>query len=73
MKYKFTATFTEYPDYIDVTFHDFPGLISFGDNEDDAMDMAEDALGGYLAALVQLGWDIPADSGIGNRTVTVTI
>lgn len=73
MKYNFTATFTIYPDYVDVTFHDLPGLITFGDNEDDAMDMAEDALGGYLAALVQLGKEIPEDSGIGNREVTVTI
>ena len=73
MQYKFTATFTNCQDYIDVAFHDLHGLITFGMDEEEAVYMAEDALGGYLAALVQLGWDIPADSGIGNRAVTVTI
>ena len=73
MQYKFTATFTNYPDYIDVTFHDLPGLITFGMDEEEAVYMAEDALDGYLAALIELGKEIPADSGIGNRAVTVTI
>ena len=73
MQYKFTATFTNCQDYIDVTFHDLPGLITFGENEEYAMEMSEDALGAYLATLIQLGREIPSDSGIGNRAVTVTI
>jgi predicted RNase H-like HicB family nuclease len=73
MQYKFTATFEQHIDYIDISFHDFEGLITYGETEEESMYMAEDALGAYLSALIELGKEIPTDSGIGNRSITVTI
>lgn len=43
-KYVFPAVFDYADDGITVTFPDLPGCITYGDNEEDALSMAKDAL-----------------------------
>lgn len=44
----YPAIFYKDGKYIGVRFPDLPGCITFGDDEQNAMDMAKEALGGYL-------------------------
>lgn len=50
-----------YPDgkYIGVKFPDIPGCLTFGNDSDDALAMAREALGGYLLSLDDAGEGIP--------------
>lgn len=43
-----------------VRFPDFPGCNTFGENYEDALDSARDALGGHLLCMEEDGEDIPA-------------
>lgn len=51
MKYMYYAVFTQEKDYIDITFPDLKGCITFGDNLEEALYMSKDALEGYLLVL----------------------
>ncbi|WP_439196618.1 type II toxin-antitoxin system HicB family antitoxin [Bacillus amyloliquefaciens] len=64
-KYLFPAIFDAGEDGSDgytITFPDLPGCISEGENVDDAMSMAKDALEGFLYGMEEDGEDIPSPS-----------
>jgi len=46
-----------------VTVPSLPGCITYGDNVNHAIDMAKEAIEGYLEVLKELGEEIPDDSG----------
>lgn len=48
------------PDGYLVTCSELPGLVTQGDTMDEAMAMANDAIGGYVASLAKHGEPIPA-------------
>lgn len=51
MKYSFPAIFkkdAQNPDYINVTFPDLIGVVTFGEGKEDAMYMAKDLLSAML-------------------------
>ena len=59
-KYIYPAIFTYEEGYeIAVTFPDLPGCATSGASEQDALDMAKDALSGHLWCLDKDGDDIP--------------
>ena len=62
MKYMYYAIFTQEKDYIDITFPDLGGCISFGDNLEEALYMSKDALEGHLLTLEDLKMSIPKPS-----------
>lgn len=62
MKYMYYAVFTQEKDYIDITFPDLGGCISFGDNLEEALYMSKDALEGHLLILENLKMSIPKPS-----------
>ncbi|WP_182188170.1 type II toxin-antitoxin system HicB family antitoxin [Pectinatus frisingensis] len=65
MKNIFPAIFRVDEDNIyTVEFPDLKGCVSDGENLQDAMDMAAEALSGYLASLLDRGIDIPEPSDI---------
>jgi len=45
-----------------VTVPSLPGCVTYGDNVNHAIDMAKEAIEGYLEVLKELGEDIPDDS-----------
>lgn len=55
----FPAIFYKDGDYIGVRFPDLPGCHTFGDDLDDALCMARDALGGHLLSLDDAGDPLP--------------
>lgn len=57
--YIFPAIFTYADDGISVEFPDLPGCLTCGDTEEEAFQMAQDALQGYLAILEEDGEVIP--------------
>lgn len=62
-KYLFPAIFDAGENGSDgytITFPDLPGCISEGENVDDAMIMAKDALEGFLYGMEEDGEDIPS-------------
>ena len=61
-KYSFTMLFepAEEGGYV-VTCPALPGLVTEGDTMEEARQMAEDALRGYLESLLEDGLSIPAD------------
>ena len=62
-KYLYPAVFTYEEDYeIAVTFPDLPGCATSGANEQEALEMAKDALGGHLWCLEKDGDKIPAST-----------
>jgi len=62
-KYVYPVIFTYEAGYeIAVTFPDLPGCASSGADENEAYEMAKDALGGYLWCLEKDGDDIPKPS-----------
>lgn len=63
MKCNYYAVFTNEKDYIDITFPDFKGCITFGKNLEDALKMSADALEGHLIALKEEKMNIPKASG----------
>ena len=62
MKYMYYAVFTQEKDYIDITFPDLEGCITFGDNLEEALYMSKDALEGYLLVLEDEKMSIPKPS-----------
>lgn len=62
MKYRYYSVFTQEKDYIDVTFPDLKGCITFGDNLEQALYMSKDALEVYLLVLEDEKMDIPKPS-----------
>ena len=62
MKYMYYAVFTQEKDYIDITFPDLKGCITFGDNLEEALYMSKDALEGYLLVLEDEKMSIPNPS-----------
>jgi len=51
---------------VDVTFPDFPGCVSQGDNVDDAMMMAQEALLFHVEGILEDGETLPDPSAIQN-------
>lgn len=47
-----------------VSFPDFPGCITAGSTLQEASEMAREALGGHIAAMVEEGLPIPEPSGL---------
>ena len=62
MKYRYYSVFTQEKDYIDITFPDLKGCITFGDNLEEALYMSKDALEGYLLVLEDEKMSIPKPS-----------
>ncbi|WP_445430042.1 type II toxin-antitoxin system HicB family antitoxin [Bacillus atrophaeus] len=74
-KYLFPAIFDAGEDGRDgytITFPDLPGCISEGDNVEDAMSMAKDALEGFLYGMEEDGEDIPSPSAPNDIKVPAT-
>lgn len=63
-RYIFPAVFDYADDGISVSFPDFPGCYSEGDDNSEAIDMAQDALAGRLYILEQNCETIPEPSDI---------
>ena len=62
MEYRYYSVFTQEKDYIDITFPDLKGCITFGDNLEQALHMSKEALEGYLLALEDEKMSIPKPS-----------
>lgn len=60
--YIYPAVFSYDEDGITIEFPDLPGCVSCGDNEEDALYMAKDALRNWLLAAEDLGLNIPEAS-----------
>jgi len=59
-RYAYPAFFCyDLPGQVGVVFPDLPGCVSQGDNDEDALRMAKEALGGHLACMEEDGYDIP--------------
>ncbi|MEW6622652.1 MAG: type II toxin-antitoxin system HicB family antitoxin [Bacillota bacterium] len=58
-KYIYPAIFEYDEDGINITFPDLPGCITCGDNDEEALYMAKDALGGFLYAMEEENDFIP--------------
>ena len=63
-KYIYPATFSFDDDGISVEFPDLPGCLTCGNNEDEAIRMAKDALGLHLYGMERDSDVIPAPSSI---------
>ncbi|MDR3075808.1 MAG: type II toxin-antitoxin system HicB family antitoxin [Synergistaceae bacterium] len=57
--YIFPAVFYNDEGAISVEFPDLPGCLTFGDDMNDAVSMAKDALGGYLLTMQDIHGTIP--------------
>lgn len=62
MKYHFYAVLQQEANNYNVYFPDFPGAITFGNDIEDAVFMAQDAIGGHLLVMEDDGEDIPEPS-----------
>lgn len=62
MKYRYYSVFTQEKDYIDITFPDLKGCVTFGDNLEQALHMSKEALEGYLLVLEDEKMSIPKPS-----------
>lgn len=62
MKYRYYSVFTQEKDYIDITFPDLKGCVTFGDNLEQALHMNNEALEGYLLVLEDEKMSIPKPS-----------
>ncbi|REI16760.1 type II toxin-antitoxin system HicB family antitoxin [Staphylococcus felis] len=62
MKYHFYAVLQQEGNDYNVYFPDLPGAITFGNDIEDAVFMAQDALEGHLLVMEDDGDDIPAPS-----------
>jgi antitoxin HicB len=74
-QYQYTAVFepAEEGGYI-VTVPALPGLVTEGDNLEEARAMVKDAIRGYLESLIKHGEEIPLDAGAATlERVAVTI
>ena len=59
MKYRYYSVFTQEKDYIDITFPDLKGYITFSDNLEQVLHMSKEALEGYLLVLEDEKMSIP--------------
>jgi len=48
-----------------------PGCVTFGKTIDEALDMARDAIEGYVQTLIAHGEEVPTDEDIIDRTVEI--
>ncbi|BBL16702.1 TPA: type II toxin-antitoxin system HicB family antitoxin [Staphylococcus aureus] len=62
MKYHFYAVLQQEGDDYNVYFPDLPGAITYGNNLEDAVFMAQDVLEGHLLVMEDDGDDIPKPS-----------
>lgn len=62
MEYRYYSVFTQEKDYIDITFPDLKGCITFGDNLEQALYMSKEALESYLLVLEDEKMSIPKPS-----------
>ena len=60
----YVAVFTNTKDGIHITFPDLPGCVSFGSDENDALQQAKDALQLHLCGMEEDNEFIPPSSGI---------
>lgn len=51
MRYHFYAILEKEDNYYNVSFPDLPGVLTFGEGIEEAVEMASDALGGHLLVL----------------------
>lgn len=51
MKYHFYAMLEKEDNYYNVTFPDLPGAVTYGNNMNEAVEMATDVLGGHLLVM----------------------
>ncbi len=63
-KYVYPAIFSYDDDGISVSFPDLPGCLTCGDNDEEAMYMAKDALGGYMCILEDDRSEIPEPTAL---------
>ena len=62
--YRYIAVFAYYEEGISITFPDLPGCVSFGENEEDAMKHAKEALMLHIWGIEQDHDEIPAPSSL---------
>ena len=62
--YRYIAVFAYYEDGISVTFPDLPGCVSHGENEEEAIKCAKEALALHMWGMEQDGDPIPDPSGL---------
>lgn len=62
--YRYIAVFSYGKDGISITFPDLPGCISFGDDEDEAVKMAQEALTLHMWGMEEDGDEIPQPSSM---------
>ncbi|MED4619163.1 type II toxin-antitoxin system HicB family antitoxin [Priestia megaterium] len=62
--YSFYAVFEPDEGGYSVSFPDLEGCLTCGDDMEEALEMAQDALGGYLLVCEDLGKDIPESSSV---------
>lgn len=67
--YVYPAIFNYADDGISISFPDLPGCFSCGWNDEDALRMAKDALGGHLLCMEEDGDEIPAPTPLPNIQV----
>lgn len=65
----YPAVFSFADDGITITFPDLPGCISCADNQEEAVYMAKDALGCWIAGNEELGNTIPAPSNVSDLRI----
>lgn len=63
-RYIYPAIFNYAEDGINISFPDIPGCVSCAYSQDEAVDMARDALAGYLALSERDGEPIPAATAL---------
>ncbi|MCM3639717.1 type II toxin-antitoxin system HicB family antitoxin [Priestia aryabhattai] len=62
--YSFYAVFEPDEGGYSVSFPDLEGCLTCGDDMDESLEMAQDALGGYLLVCEDLGKEIPESSSV---------
>jgi predicted RNase H-like HicB family nuclease len=67
-RYVYPAIFSYDADGVAVSFPDLPGCLTCGNNQDEAVHMAQDVLVGHLSCLEDDGDSIPAPSDFRNIT-----
>lgn len=80
MKYSYFATFLDTDEAVEVSFHDFPSVNTFGYNEDQAIEMAKEALEGFLLSAEEDAIELPVSTSFeeimtshGERLVEIVV
>jgi antitoxin HicB len=66
---KYPAIFTPEESGFSIEFPDFPGCFSQGENLDEALAMAEEALNGHIRCLIEMNANIPESSEIQGENI----